>query len=166
MVQALRVFLGENDVMAYLVMMAARLLELHRVLKPTGSLYLHCDSTASHYLKLMLDSIFGSPNFRSEITWLRSRNPKGSQHRAKQYSPDTDVILFFAKSDAAELHISRIKRTLTPAELLLKYNRKDQKARFTDGPILRSPTMAYRPNSVYRVQRLHPRFSRLARGTR
>ena len=58
-VQAFRSFLGENDVMAYLVMMANRLLELHRVLKPTGSLYLHCDPTASHYLKIVLDGVFG-----------------------------------------------------------------------------------------------------------
>jgi adenine specific DNA methylase Mod len=59
MMQALRRFLGENDMMAYLTMMANRLLQLHRVLKPTGSLYLHCDPTASHYLKIVLDGIFG-----------------------------------------------------------------------------------------------------------
>ena len=58
--------------MAYLVMMAARLVELHRVLKPTGSLYLHCDPTASHYLKIVLDAIFGPQNFRNEIIWKRS----------------------------------------------------------------------------------------------
>ena len=65
--QALRSFLGENDMMAYLVMMANRLLELHRVLKPTGSLYLHCDPTASHYLKIVLDAVFGKENFRNEL---------------------------------------------------------------------------------------------------
>src|ERR1700730_2417358 len=59
MLRAMRSFLKENDMMAYLSMMAVRLLELHRVLKPTGSLYLHCDPTASHYLKILLDSIFG-----------------------------------------------------------------------------------------------------------
>jgi adenine specific DNA methylase Mod len=59
LLRAMRSFLGENDMMAYLAMMAVRLIELHRVLKPTGSLYLHCDPTASHYLKLLLDSIFG-----------------------------------------------------------------------------------------------------------
>jgi hypothetical protein len=59
----MRSFLGENDMMAYLAMMAVRLIELHRVLKPTGSLYLHCDPTASHYLKIMLDSIFGAERF-------------------------------------------------------------------------------------------------------
>ena len=67
LIVALRNALGSNDMMAYLVMMAIRLLELHRVLKRTGSLYLHCDSTASHYLKLVLDSIFSFANFRNEI---------------------------------------------------------------------------------------------------
>ena len=69
LVMALRGFLGENDMMAYLVMMAIRLHELHRVLKPTGSIYLHCDPTASHYLKLIIDAVFGGKNFRNEIIW-------------------------------------------------------------------------------------------------
>ena len=67
---AFRTLLGENDAMAYLVNMAPRLVELHRVLKPTGSLYLHCDPTMSHYLKVMLDAIFGPTNFRNEIIWF------------------------------------------------------------------------------------------------
>jgi site-specific DNA-methyltransferase (adenine-specific) len=75
MMQALRDFLGENDMMAYLTMMANRLLEMHRVLKPTGSLYLHCDPTASHYLKIVLDGVFGKENFRNEIIWKRA-SPK------------------------------------------------------------------------------------------
>ena len=72
LLRAMRGFLGENDMMAYLAMMAIRLIELHRVLKPTGSLYLHCDPTASHYLKLLLDGIFGAERFRNEITWKRT----------------------------------------------------------------------------------------------
>src|ERR1019366_8539074 len=72
-IQALRQFLGENDMMAYLVMMANRLLELHRVLNPTGTLYLHCDPTASHYLKVVLDGVFGPTNFINEIVWRRSQ---------------------------------------------------------------------------------------------
>src|ERR1700728_4386993 len=64
---AFRVLLGENDAMAYLVNMAPRLVQLHRVIKPTGSLYLHCDPTMSHYLKVMLDAVFGAPLFRSEV---------------------------------------------------------------------------------------------------
>ena len=72
MLRAMRGFLGENDMMAYLAMMAVRLIELHRVLKPTGSLYLHCDPTASHYLKILLDAIFGPRMFRNEIIWKRT----------------------------------------------------------------------------------------------
>lgn len=68
---ALRQLAGHSEMMAYLVMMAARLVELHRVLKPTGSLYLHADPTASHYLKILLDAIFGPTNFRNEIIWRR-----------------------------------------------------------------------------------------------
>ena len=71
-VGALLQIIGRNQMMAYLVMMTARLVELHRVLKPTGSLYLHCDPTASHYLKIVLDTIFGAENFRNEITWKRT----------------------------------------------------------------------------------------------
>jgi adenine specific DNA methylase Mod len=76
MMEALRQFLGENDMMAYLTMMANRLLELHSVLKPNGSLYLHCDPTASHYLKIVLDGIFGKQNFLNEIIWKKIRTPK------------------------------------------------------------------------------------------
>jgi site-specific DNA-methyltransferase (adenine-specific) len=95
MIEALRQFIGTNQMMAYLVMMAARLVELHRVLKPTGSLYLHCDPTASHYLKIILDTIFGAENFRSEIVWKRSH----AHNSAKRYGPIHDTILFYSKSE-------------------------------------------------------------------
>ena len=95
MIGALREFIGSNQMMAYLVMMAARLVELHRVLKPTGSLYLHCDPSASHYLKILLDMIFGYENFRNEIVWKR----QSAHSDAKNKFPDvTDIILFFSKS--------------------------------------------------------------------
>ena len=79
MLRAMRQFLGDNDMMAYLAMMAVRLIELHRVLKPTGSLYLHCDPTASHYLKILLDAVFGARNFRNEITWKRTTTHSDSK---------------------------------------------------------------------------------------
>ena len=101
LLRAMRGFLGENDMMAYLAMMAIRLIELHRVLKPTGSLYLHCDPTASHYLKLLLDGVFGAENFRNEIIWRRS----GSHNSVtKQYGPIHDVILFYAKDGSFRLN--------------------------------------------------------------
>ncbi len=94
MLRAMRAFLKENDMMAYLSMMAVRLLELHRVLKPAGSLYLHCDPTASHYLKILLDGIFGKENFRNEIIWKRT----SAHSSTKGYGAVHDVILFYAKS--------------------------------------------------------------------
>jgi site-specific DNA-methyltransferase (adenine-specific) len=95
MLRSMRAFLKENDMMAYLSMMAVRLLELHRVLKTAGSLYLHCDPTASHYLKILMDAIFGIENFRNEIIWRRS-DPKG--HAFTRYPSTHDVILYYGKS--------------------------------------------------------------------
>lgn len=97
--RALRGFLGENDMMAYLTMMANRLLELHRVLKPTGSLYLHCDPTASHYLKVVLDGTFGFENYRNEIVWKRSDAHSDAKQGAKHYGRIHDVLLFYSKGD-------------------------------------------------------------------
>jgi len=95
LMQALLAFLGRNDMMAYLVMMAIRLVELHRVLKPTGSIYLHCDPTASHYLKLVLDAVFGNENFLNEIIWKRT-HAHGSSRR---FGPVHDIVLFFGRSE-------------------------------------------------------------------
>ena len=95
MLQAMRTFLGQNDMMAYLTMMAPRMVELHRVLKPTGSIYLHCDPTASHYLKLLLDAVFGPTKFRNEITWKRTTAHSDSA----RYGANTDIILFYSKGD-------------------------------------------------------------------
>ncbi|MHB1285891.1 MAG: DNA methyltransferase [Leptospirales bacterium] len=99
LIQALRKFLKETDMMAYLVMIANRLLELHRILKPTGSLYLHCDPTASHYLKIVLDGVFGKECFRSEISWRRSSAHSDSKQGRKQYGNIRDIIFFYTKSE-------------------------------------------------------------------
>jgi adenine specific DNA methylase Mod len=99
MMKALRAFLGLNDMMAYLTMMANRLLELRRVLKPTGSLYLHCDPTASHYLKIVLDGVFGKTNYRSEISWKRSSAHNDAKQGRRQPGNIRDIIFFYTKSD-------------------------------------------------------------------
>jgi site-specific DNA-methyltransferase (adenine-specific) len=96
MLRAMRSFLKENDMMAYLAMMAVRLIELHRVLKKTGSLYLHCDPTASHYLKILMDAIFGPTNFGNEIVWKR-QNSKGLAFT--RFARNHDIILRYTKSD-------------------------------------------------------------------
>ena len=149
MLRAMRSFLGENDMMAYLAMMAVRLLELHRVLKKTGSLYLHCDPTASHYLKILLDAVFGREVYRNEIVWLRSKNPKGSQHGISRYSPFTDTLLYYVKSSEAQIFIDRIRAPLSPEQIEEKYPYNDEFGRYADGPILRSDSMGERPNLVY-----------------
>ncbi|MDV2988841.1 MAG: DNA methyltransferase [Dehalogenimonas sp.] len=99
LIGALHDVLGHNDVMAYLVMMTVRLVELHRVLKPTGSLYLHCDPTMSHYIKLVLDQIFGPTKYRNEIIWKRSSAHSDSGQGAKHLGRLHDTIFFYSKSD-------------------------------------------------------------------
>src|SRR5260370_20097315 len=94
--RAFRPFLGHSDMMAYLAMMAPRLIELHRVLKATGSIYLHCDPTASHYLKILMDGVFGTVNFSNEIIWKRT-SARSDSHR---WNHIHDTLLFYTKSDA------------------------------------------------------------------
>jgi site-specific DNA-methyltransferase (adenine-specific) len=95
MIESLHEFIGANQMMAYLVMMTARLIELHRVLKPTGSLYLHCDPTASHYLKIILDTIFGTKQFKNEIIWKRT----GAHNDSGTCGNSHDVLLLYAKTN-------------------------------------------------------------------
>ena len=95
LLQAMRAFLGQNDMMAYLVMMAQRMIELHRVLKPTGSIYLHCDPTASHYLKLVMDAVFGAKNFQNEIIWKRTSAHSDSRVLGNAH----DVLLYYSKGN-------------------------------------------------------------------
>ena len=97
--QAFRLFLGTNDMLAYLTMMAPRLVDLRRALKETGSLYLHCDPTASHYLKLLLDAVFGPEHFRSEIIWKRSSAHSDTKQGRVIHGHIHDVLLFYTKSD-------------------------------------------------------------------
>ena len=94
-IQGLRQFLNETPMMAYLVMMAIRLVEMHRILKSTGSLYLHCDPSASHYLKIVLDSVFGNKNFRNEIVWCYA----GGNPSLKNYPKKHDILLRYTKSE-------------------------------------------------------------------
>ena len=95
MITAFRQFIGRNAMMAYLVMMAPRLVELRRVLKPTGSIYLHCDPTASHYLKLLLDAVFGATNFRNEIVWRRYGSHNDVGQGSKHFGRVHDILLFY-----------------------------------------------------------------------
>lgn len=93
--QAFFTLLGESNMMAYLAMMAPRLVELRRVLKPTGSIYLHCDPTASHYLKLLMDAVFGARNFQNEVAWRRF----SAKNDPKRYGRSHDVLLYYSRGD-------------------------------------------------------------------
>jgi DNA modification methylase len=99
MIASLRDFIGTNEMMAYLVMLAARLVELHRVLKPTGNLFLHCDPTASHYLKVLMDTIFEPQNFRNEIIWKRTPSKGLTSRRLPR---NHDIILSYQKSEQSK----------------------------------------------------------------
>jgi len=154
LVQAMRRLLGENDLMAYLVMMTNRLLEMHRVLKATGSLYLHCDPTASHYLKLVLDAVFGPENFRNEITWKRAA-PKS--HASTRYPSTHDVLLFYAKSNQATWHTQY--KGHTEKYLQSHYNSIEEETgrRYVLGdctnPNKNRPNLTYEWNGIVRVWR-------------
>lgn len=147
--EALRGFLGTSDMMAYLTMMTPRLLELHRVLKRTGSIYLHCDPTASHYLKLVLDAVFGSERFRSEIIWQRTHAHNDAK---RNFAFITDSIFYYVKGDDYSF---KQQYTAYKQEYL------EDKYRFTDSngrrymvDNLRSPSP--RPNLTYEYKGYRP----------
>ena len=99
LIGAMRGFLGRNDMMAYLAMMTPRIIELRRALKPGGSVYLHCGPTASHYLKLLMDAVFGKTRFRTEIMWKRTSAHSDARQGRRQHGRIHDVILFYTKGD-------------------------------------------------------------------
>jgi site-specific DNA-methyltransferase (adenine-specific) len=117
---ALRAALGESDMMAYLVMMAVRLHELRRVLKPNGCLFLHCDPTASHYLKTILDSVFGPELFTNEIAWKRT-TPKGLAF--SRYASNHDVILYYRNGSEFTWNTQYMEHS---SEYLKRYNLVDE----------------------------------------
>lgn len=142
MLEAMRGFLGENDMMAYLAMMAIRLIELHRVLKPTGSLYLHCDPTASHYLKILLDAVFGKTRFNTEIVWKRTF---AHGNVTSTYGDVTDTIFYYSKS--SQKTWNQPYKTLSPEEVEQKYPKRDSDGRRWQSVTLRNP--GQRPNLHY-----------------
>ena len=142
--QAFLDFMSTSDLMAYLTMMAIRLVELHRVLKSTGSLYLHCDPTASHYLKVLLDQVFGIKFFRNEIVWRRAQ-PKS--HAIVRFSNSHDILLAYSKTDRA---IFNPQYTPNDPEYIAKFYRyvePDTGRKFALGDLL-NPNKD-RPNLTY-----------------
>jgi site-specific DNA-methyltransferase (adenine-specific) len=140
--RAFRTFLGHSDMMAYLAMMAPRLIELRRVLKETGSIYLHCDPTASHYLKMLMDAVFGTMAFRNEIIWKRT---SGHNDAVRQFGAVTDTILFYAKSNDYPFNVQYVPYSQSYIETF--YVHSDPDGRRWRRSDLRSPHP--RPNLVY-----------------
>ena len=142
MISALREFIGTNQMMAYLVMMTARLIELYRVLKPTGSIYLHCDPTASHYLKIVLDAVFGAEYFQNEISWKRTHAHGDSR---KRFSNLADIIFFYTKTNEYSFNVQYAPYS---EDYIKKYYRhSDIDGRLYQLVTLRSPNP--RPNLIY-----------------
>ena len=150
MLQAMRAFLGQNDMMAYLTMMAQRMAELHRVLKPTGSLYLHCDPTASHYLKLLLDAAFGADKFRNEIVWKRTSAHSDTKQGRRQPGRIHDVILFYTKSDEWTWNPVHTKYDQDYADDFYRHVEPETGRRYTLGD-LTGPGGAKKGNPEYEV---------------
>lgn len=148
-VEAFRTLLKESPMMAYLVSMAVRLAELHRVLKPTGSLYLHCDPTASHYLKILLDTIFGPERFRNEIVWKRT---SAHGNASRNFGNLSDTILVYSKTDDYTFHV---QHTPYDPEYIRKFYRHvDEAGRRYRLDNLRNP--AVRPNLMYEYKGYKP----------
>jgi site-specific DNA-methyltransferase (adenine-specific) len=124
LLEALVRALGHNDVTAYLTMMAPRLVELRRVLKPTGSIYLHCDPTAGHYLKVLMDSVFGAVNFKNEIVWQRT----SAHSSAKRFGPNFDTLLYYTKSENYTWNGPRVQHD--PAYVARFYTHRDERGMF------------------------------------
>lgn len=154
---AFHTLLGENDALAYLVNMAPRLVELHRVLKPTGSLYLHCDSTMSHYLKVLLDSIFDPRNFRNEIEWYYYN--KMHDRRKKLFARATDTLLFYVKDMTSDFTFHQLsEKRDTPARQLLrkKVGGRMINARDDDGNLMYQVKEDRGVDNVWRIPMLQP----------
>ena len=141
MLRAMRGFLKENDLMAYLTMMAVRLIELHRILKPTGSFYLHCDPTASHYLKMLLDGVFGAECYRNEITWKRT----AAHADARTWSRVADTLFFYTKGRNFTWHVPR--EVHTDKYVGSHYGSVDDRGRKFQLTSILSPSP--RPNMMY-----------------
>jgi adenine specific DNA methylase Mod len=153
--QAFRTVLHDSDMLAYLSMMAPRLKELHRVLKPTGSIYLHCDPTASHYLKILMDSVFSPANFRNEITWKRRVGMSSAVHESNRFGTITDIILFYAKTDDAPFHVQYNHDSPEYQQYVKeRFTMVDDDGRLFQPDNLTNP--GYRPNLIYEYKGYKP----------
>jgi DNA modification methylase len=137
LIKGLHAVLGEGSLLAYLISIALRVMEIHRVLQPKGSFYLHCDPTASYYLKIIVDAVFCSQggNFQNEIIWRRS----GSHNSAKRYGPIHDVLFFYVKT-ARDFTWNKIYRPYLRGYVAGYFNKKDKNGRYRSQTLTGSGT--------------------------
>lgn len=152
LMDALQTFLGHNAMFAYLVMMAARLVEMQRVLKDTGSIYLHCDPTASHYIKLVMDAVFGVENFRNEIVWKRKTGKGETNSKSSRFGSSTDRLFFYSKTDSSFFETLLRESNPEYVKSFFKYTEPNGRIFATDNLASPSP----RPNLMYEYKGYKP----------
>lgn len=158
--QAFRAFLGDSNLLAYLSMMAPRLKELRRVLKPTGSIYLHCDPTAAHYLKLLMDAVFGPRNYRSQITWKRSHAHSDAKQGRKAYGNVSDLLLYYTSGGTYTFHTQYVPYSQEYVNKYFRYQDPDGRRYWLCD--LTGPGGAAKGNPFYEVMGVsrHWRYSK------
>ena len=164
-IEAAKVATGQN-MAAFLCWLGVRLLEMHRVLRDDGSIYVHIDHTAHAWVKALMDAIFGGGNFRNSITWKRTNGGKGSQHRPKRWGAHTDTLLFYAKSNATKL--MPYDTDLSEEELARKFPKVTPEGRRynTATPLFCQPSQGARPNLCFEwrgFKNRHPSGWRLSK---
>ena len=136
---------------AYLTFMAIRIIEMHRVLKPTGSMYLHCDDTAVHYLKAVLDAVFGVERFQTEITWQRT----SSHNDSKRFGQVKDVILFYSRTNKRRWNPIYVPHDEKYVSSFYRY--EDERGKYRHHEVILTAAMA-RPNLVYEYKGYTPEY--------
>lgn len=169
LIRGLKDVIGINDMLAYIVMMTIRIIEMRRLLKQSGNICLHCDPVASHYIKIVMDAVFGTKSFKNELVWLRSgAKNKGSQHTPRKFGSSHDIILFYAK-DPKLGYFNPPKIAYTEEELHKKFPHKDERGWYnTNTPIFCEPSLGPRPNLCYTwkgFKNPHPSGWRLSKDT-
>jgi DNA modification methylase len=143
----------------YISWLKIRVEKMYRLLKPTGSIFLHCDWHASHYIKVeILDRIFGYNNFRNEIIWKRTNTPKGSQFKNKKFGVANDTIFWYSKSLNCKFDDTRVGNPLSEENIMHKFPKSDEKGPYLEYPILRYQSKGPRPNLVYEYKGFTPPF--------
>ena len=147
---------GQNH-KAYTIIMAVRLIEMHRILKRTGSIYIQCDNSMVHTIKLLMDAIFGKKNFRNGIVWQRTVAQKGSQYKKRSYGESLDHILFYSKNSS--MYYFKIpSRPRTEKELNDKYKKKDENGWFCLNNITSTRSLGIRKNLKYPYKGYIPEY--------